>query len=122
MNTTEMLNRLHQHQTWVNGNLLNAAVSLTDEQLPSPFQIGQGSIWKSLVIYSLPSLCGWKHFSATMIHSFEAICPARSDVKSVRTFPWEHCQSCSPVPPDQLAVTIVNVEEMSIGWYARLDK
>ena len=49
MNTTELLNRLHQHRTWVNGNLLNAAAGLTDGQLQSPFQIGQGSIWKSLV-------------------------------------------------------------------------
>ncbi len=48
MNTTELLTRLHQHRAWVNGNLLIAAASLTDEQLRSPFQIGQGSIWKSL--------------------------------------------------------------------------
>ena len=49
MNPTELLNRLHQHRTWVNSNLLNAAVTLTDTQLQAPFQIGQGSIWKSLV-------------------------------------------------------------------------
>ena len=49
MNTTELLNRLHQHRTWVNGNLLNAASTLADGQLHSLFQIGQGSIWKSLV-------------------------------------------------------------------------
>lgn len=40
--------RLHQHRTWVNHNLLDAAATLTDEQLRSPFLIGQGSIWKSL--------------------------------------------------------------------------
>jgi uncharacterized damage-inducible protein DinB len=33
----------------VNGNLLTAAASLRDEKLRWPFQIGQGSIWKSLV-------------------------------------------------------------------------
>jgi hypothetical protein len=33
----------------VNGNLLTTAASLSEEQLRSPFQIGQGSIWKSLV-------------------------------------------------------------------------
>jgi uncharacterized damage-inducible protein DinB len=33
----------------VNSNLLTTAASLSDEQLRSPFQIGQGSIWKSLV-------------------------------------------------------------------------
>src|SRR5438132_6714136 len=49
MNAVELLKRLHQHRSWVNGNLLTAAASLTDEQLRSPFQIGQGSIWKSLV-------------------------------------------------------------------------
>ena len=49
MNAVELLQRLHQHRAWVNGNLLNAAATLSDEQLRSPFQIGQGSIWKSLL-------------------------------------------------------------------------
>jgi uncharacterized damage-inducible protein DinB len=48
MNTNGLLNRLHQHRAWVNGNLLIAAARLTDEQLRSPYLIGQGSIWKSL--------------------------------------------------------------------------
>jgi uncharacterized damage-inducible protein DinB len=49
MNAVELLQRLHQHRAWVNGNLLTAAANLSDEQLRSPFQIGQGSIWKSLL-------------------------------------------------------------------------
>jgi uncharacterized damage-inducible protein DinB len=49
MNAVELLRRLHQHRVWVNGNLLTAAANLSDEQLRSSFQIGQGSIWKSLV-------------------------------------------------------------------------
>jgi len=49
MNVIELLQRLHQHRAWVNGNLLTAAANLTDEQLRSEFQIGQGSIWKSLL-------------------------------------------------------------------------
>src|SRR3954466_7753707 len=49
MNAVELIQRLHQHRAWVNGNLLAAAAHLSDEQLRSPFQIGQGSIWKSLV-------------------------------------------------------------------------
>jgi len=49
MNAVELLQRLHQHRTWVNGNLLAAAAALSDEQLRSAFQIGQGSIWKSLL-------------------------------------------------------------------------
>jgi uncharacterized damage-inducible protein DinB len=49
MNVVELFQRLHQHRAWVNGNLLTAATTLTDEELRSPFQIGQGSIWKSLV-------------------------------------------------------------------------
>ena len=44
-----LLRRLHQHRAWVNANLLTAAAQLTDEHLRLPFQIGQGSIWKSLV-------------------------------------------------------------------------
>ena len=49
MNAVELLQRLHQHRTWVNGNLLTGAAALSDEQLRSAFQIGQGSIWKSLL-------------------------------------------------------------------------
>lgn len=49
MNAVGLVQRLHQHRAWVNGNLLITAASLSDEQLRSPFQIGQGSIWKSLV-------------------------------------------------------------------------
>ena len=49
MNAVELLQRLHQHRAWVNGNLLTAAATLSDEQLRSAFQIGQGSVWKSLL-------------------------------------------------------------------------
>jgi uncharacterized damage-inducible protein DinB len=49
MNAVELLQRFHQHRAWVNGNLLTAAARLRDEQLQAPFQIGQGSIWKSLL-------------------------------------------------------------------------
>lgn len=49
MNAVDLLQRLHQHRAWVNGNLLTTAATLTDEQLRLPFRIGQGSIWKSLV-------------------------------------------------------------------------
>lgn len=49
MNAVDPVQRLHQHRAWVNGNLLTTAASLSDNQLRMPFQIGQGSIWKSLV-------------------------------------------------------------------------
>jgi uncharacterized damage-inducible protein DinB len=49
MNAVELLQRLHQHRAWVNSNLLTTAATLSDEKLRSPFHIGQGSIWKSLV-------------------------------------------------------------------------
>jgi uncharacterized damage-inducible protein DinB len=49
MNAVDVFQRLFQHRAWVNANLLAAAAKLTDEQLRAPFQIGQGSIWKSLV-------------------------------------------------------------------------
>jgi uncharacterized damage-inducible protein DinB len=68
MNAVEILQRLHQHRAWVNGNLLTAAAALSDEQLRSAFQIGQGSVWKSLVhLYGaeyvwLEALCGNEEF------------------------------------------------------------
>jgi len=49
MDAVDLVKRLHQHRAWVNGNLLNAAAQLSDEQLRSQYQIGQRSIWKSLV-------------------------------------------------------------------------
>src|SRR5262249_54505054 len=48
-NAIELIQRLHHHRAWVNGNLLTAAATLSNEQLRSAFQIGQGSIWQSLV-------------------------------------------------------------------------
>ena len=49
MNAVELLKRLHQHRAWVNDNLLTAAETLSHDQLWSEFQIGQGSMWKSLL-------------------------------------------------------------------------
>src|SRR3984957_9461042 len=49
MTSIDLLQRLHQHRAWVNTNLLASAAQLSDEQLRSAFQIGQGSIWKSLL-------------------------------------------------------------------------
>src|SRR5437763_403052 len=49
MNTIDLVQRLNQHRAWVNANLLAAADQLTEEQLRAPFQIGQGSIWKSVL-------------------------------------------------------------------------
>ena len=57
MSATQLLQRLHQHRAWVNSNLLTAAATLSDEQLRSAFQIGQGSVWKSLVhLYAAESV------------------------------------------------------------------
>jgi uncharacterized damage-inducible protein DinB len=44
-----LIRRLHQHRAWVNENLLSAAANLSEEQLRQTFQIGQGSIWQSLL-------------------------------------------------------------------------
>lgn len=49
MNAVVLVQRLHFHRSWVNSNLLSAVTPLSDEQLRLPFQIGQGSIWKSLL-------------------------------------------------------------------------
>jgi uncharacterized damage-inducible protein DinB len=49
MNAVELLRRLHRHRAWVNANLLTAAADLRDGQLRSPYQIGQGSVWQSLL-------------------------------------------------------------------------
>jgi uncharacterized damage-inducible protein DinB len=49
VDAVNLIQRLHQHRAWVNGNLLDAAAQLSDAQLRTTYPIGQGSIWKSLV-------------------------------------------------------------------------
>ncbi|XZE20684.1 DinB family protein [Pirellulaceae bacterium SH449] len=49
MNAIDLVQRLHYHRCWVNNNLLAVASALSNGQLHSQFQIGQGSIWKSLL-------------------------------------------------------------------------
>jgi uncharacterized damage-inducible protein DinB len=48
MNASDLVRRLHQHRMWVNRRLLDAARPLTAEQLHQRFDIGQGSVWKTL--------------------------------------------------------------------------
>ncbi len=48
MTAVDVLRRLHAHRAWVNRNLLTAVEPLGEETLRRPFEIGQGSIWKSL--------------------------------------------------------------------------
>jgi uncharacterized damage-inducible protein DinB len=49
MNAVTLIQRLHQHRAWATSNLLVAAAELSPEQLHATFEIGQGTIWKSLV-------------------------------------------------------------------------
>jgi uncharacterized damage-inducible protein DinB len=49
MTAVDIIRRLHQHRNWVNSQLIAAAATLSDEQLLRRFEIGQGSIWKTLV-------------------------------------------------------------------------
>jgi len=46
--SVEVISRMHQHRMWVMGNLIKACELLTEEQLKQPFEIGQGTVWKSL--------------------------------------------------------------------------
>lgn len=49
MNSLDAIRRLHQHRQWVSGNVLAAARRLSDSQLRERFEIGQGSVWRSLL-------------------------------------------------------------------------
>jgi uncharacterized damage-inducible protein DinB len=49
MTATDVIRRLHQHRNWVNTQLMTAAATLSANQLHQRFDIGQGSIWKTLV-------------------------------------------------------------------------
>jgi uncharacterized damage-inducible protein DinB len=45
----DVIRRLHEHRAWVNRQLLAAAETLSNDALRAPLQIGQGSVWKSLL-------------------------------------------------------------------------
>lgn len=48
MNAASLVRRLHQHRMWANHHLLEASSSLSMEQLRQPFEIGQGTLWRTL--------------------------------------------------------------------------
>jgi uncharacterized damage-inducible protein DinB len=48
MTATQVFQRLHEHRQWATRRLLAAAGQMSAEQLRLPFEIGQGSIWRSL--------------------------------------------------------------------------
>ncbi len=49
MDSIVLIRRLHEHRQWANKKLLDVAGQLSAEQLRRSFEIGQGSIWKSLL-------------------------------------------------------------------------
>lgn len=49
MNSVSVIQRLHHHRAWVNQNLLTTAGRLSEQQLQRKFEIGQGTVWKTLV-------------------------------------------------------------------------
>ena len=48
MNSIKLIHRLHQHRQWSNQQLIAIAERLDEQQLRREFEIGQGSIWRSL--------------------------------------------------------------------------
>jgi uncharacterized damage-inducible protein DinB len=44
-----ILQRLHQHRAWANEKLVETAATLSPDELRQPFDIGQGSVWQSLL-------------------------------------------------------------------------
>ena len=49
MNGAEVIRRLHQHRSWTNAKLMQAAAALSADVLHRPLPIGQGTLWKTLV-------------------------------------------------------------------------
>ena len=48
MSSVVLIQRLHQHRFWTNRQLLASATQLTTDQIRQSFDIGQGSLWKTL--------------------------------------------------------------------------
>ncbi len=49
MDAISLIRRLHQHRNWATKNLLDAAGQLSPAKLHAKFEIGQGTVWKSLL-------------------------------------------------------------------------
>lgn len=49
MQSVDLIRRLHAHRAWCTANLRGAAADLSDEQRRTPFDVGQGSVWATLV-------------------------------------------------------------------------
>lgn len=49
MTSVELIKRLHEHRMWSNRQLLTATEGLTELQLQQTFDIGQRSVWKTLL-------------------------------------------------------------------------
>lgn len=48
MIASDLIRRLHRHRMWSNRGLVDAARSLTADQLRQPFATGQGNVWNTL--------------------------------------------------------------------------
>jgi len=48
MDSLVIIRRLHEHRIWANRLLRKCTASLTDDQLHSQFEIGQGTVWRTL--------------------------------------------------------------------------
>ena len=89
-----VIQRLHQHRAWVNRNLLEAATLVSKEQLHSPFSIGQGSIWKSLVhLYAADSF-GSKHCLAMKIRLYRVTYREKFPAINWATAESNLCMNC----------------------------
>lgn len=49
MESLDIIRRLHQHRMWVNQQFRDLAKALTDQQLRQRFDVGQGSVFATLV-------------------------------------------------------------------------
>lgn len=47
--TVQSIKRLHEHRRWANQRLLESVQTLSETQLTQEFEIGQGTIWKSVL-------------------------------------------------------------------------
>ena len=77
MDAIDLIRRLHQHRSWATQNLLDAAAKLSDEKLRAQFEIGQGSVWKSL-LHMQGAEYVWLETLLGNVNSpfFPATCPA----------------------------------------------
>ena len=82
----DVVHRLYRHRRWVNRKLLEAAALLDEEQLHREFEMGQGTVWRTLTHHWAAELL----WLATLEGDLHARAPGDDPMKAPGNQEGEH--------------------------------